>query len=417
MAFGVPWFGFVALAQIRLTDLEGKWSTEFTLVVFGGGLAFVVSALLAAGTARARGAIHLWREDYDVRRLVALSLLLLLAGAAGVAYKAHVLHGIPLLSDNPDVVRARANTGGESAIPAWSSALTDGLFLSMWAALAALWTLWGRAGWLRGGALVLLAAVGLFGASLEASRNIALLALAVPAIAVYLMLKPGRRLARAVQVSVGVAVAFAIVVGAFVLRVEQNQGAGQDYLSAEMDRQPPVLRPLLPLYINGAFPLEAERRLADHVPERESYALGGFSFASLPDAFFPEGKPAFGTVVGELMRNTTPGEGGLTWTVASYQGRLYGDLGPAGVILGSILLGLGFGRLYRFGRRREGFLALAVVAYGAYYAAFMVYDNLLSFTIIAAFDMAVIFLADQYLRDEGLRAALSRLLRAEPQGA
>src|SRR5919206_842097 len=95
----------------------------------------------------------------------------------------------------------------------------------------------------------------------------------------------------------------------------------------------------------------------------------------------------------------------LTWTVASYQGRLYADLGWQGVILGSILLGLSLGYIYRWARSRAGFVAVAVVGYAVYYAAFMIYDNLVSFTLIAAFDLALITVLTYYLRGEARQLA------------
>ena len=97
----------------------------------------------------------------------------------------------------------------------------------------------------------------------------------------------------------------------------------------------------------------------------------------------------------------------LRWSVASYQGRLYGDLGCTGVLLGSILLGLGSGALYRWARSKSGLVAVALVAYVFYYSAFMVYDNLISFTVIAGFDLVVITLIARYVRGDMDEAAAS----------
>jgi hypothetical protein len=410
----VPWFAFIAIAQLRLTDLEGSWSTGFTVLVIGGGLAFVVAALLAGGTAPARGRIEVRREDFALRRLVIVAVFLLAAGCVGAWYKAHLLGDVPLLSGNADLIRGRAG-GGDIAVPAWASALTDCFFLSMWAALAALWVLPRRSRRWAAGGLVLLAGLGVFGATLEASRNITLLALAIPAIAVYLIARPARRRARLAQLGVGLAIVLVVVGGAFVVRLTQTESAGHDYLTAETKRQPPALRPVIPLYINGVFPLEAERRLYEEVPGHEPYGLGSYGLLSLPDAFYPEGKPDYGDVVGLLMQNRAgnPAEGGLNWTVATYQGRAYADLGAPGVILLSLLLGLAFGRLYRWARSRDGFLSVAIVGYVAYYSALMLYDNLLSFTIIAVFDLFAIMVLERYVRDAGLRATLGRLAGAE----
>ena len=49
-------------------------------------------------------------------------------------------------------------------------------------------------------------------------------------------------------------------------------------------------------------------------------------------------------------------------------------------------------------------LAVALVAYLAYYSAFMVYDNLLSFSLIAVYDLAAIFVVERYAGGQDLVA-------------
>lgn len=380
---------------------------------------FVIAALLAAGATPARGRTAVRREDYDVRRLVIVALALLAAGAIGVAYKAHLLGGVPLLSGNADALRARAfGPNGNADIPAWSSALTNCLYLSMWTALVAAWAAPRDGPRWRIAALVALAAIGLFGASLEASRNITLFALAIPVIAAYLIAQRRRRRARLAQLGVGAAIVLALISGVFVARLAQANSVAHDYITREMNRQPVAVRPLIPLYVNGVFPLEAARRVHEHFPQELPYGLGGYSLLSLPDAFFPEGKLLYGQTVGALMaRSSGPASRpSLYWTVASYQGRALADLGPLGVIMVSLLLGLAFGRLYRWARLRNGFLAVAMLGYVAYYSAFMVYDNLLSFTIIPVFDLFVILVLAWLVRRPDSRTRLAQPVLGEARG-
>ena len=386
VAFGVPWFGVVALAQLRLTELEGEWSTPFTLTVLGGGLAFVIAALVAGGTVPARGKLRMDRDSLGAGRLTIAAAVLLTAGAAGVAYKADRLGGVPLLSANPDLVRGRAFKLTE--LPAWSSMLTGGLYLSLWCSLAAIWVLWGRASRLRIAGLWLLAAVALFGASLEASRNIILFALAVPAIAAYVLTEPRGTRSQLVWAAAAAAIVVAAVGGLLALRLARGESGARDYIERESERQPAALRPLLPAYITAVFPLEAERRLYEAVPGRYSFTHGGTSLNSLPAAAFPESKPQYGDEVGDLMRTGERGQ--ITWTVASYQGRLLKDAGWSAVLLGSLLLGIAAGSLHRWARGRAGLVAVAVLAYVSYYCAFLAYDNPVSFSLIGFFDVAVL---------------------------
>ena len=401
VAFGVPWFAFVALAQLRLTELEGDWSTPFTLTVLGGGLAFVVAALIAGGTAPARGKVPVDRDSLAAGRLTIAAAVLLAAGAAGVAYKADRLGGVPLLSDNPDLVRGRAFRTAD--LPAWSSMLTGGLYLSLWCSLAAAWVLWGRASRLRIAGLLVLAAVALFGVSLEASRNVILFALAVPAIGAYVITKPRPGRSQLAWTAAAVAILVAAVGGLLALRLTRGEPGARAYVEQESERQPAVLRPVVPAYITGVFPLEAERRLYEGVPGRYSYAHGGASLNSLPAAAFPAGKPTYGDEVADLMTTTERAQ--ITWSVANYQGRLLKDAGWSAVLLGSLLLGIAAGSLYRWARARAGPVAVAVVAYTAYYCAFMAYDNPLSFSLIGIFDVAVIAAVALLVRRRSVRAA------------
>jgi hypothetical protein len=286
--------------------------------------------------------------------------------------------------------------------------LTNGFYLSMWCSLAALW-LPRRRSRRTVALLVALSAVALFGVSLEASRNLILFALAIPTVALYLLRLGGRRRARVGWTVAVVAVAAAVVGGAFAARLWQSETTGTEFLNSELKRQPVLVRPLVPVYVNGVFPLEAAHRLYGEFPAHQPYRLGAYSLKSLPDAAFPEGKRDYGNTVAQLMEVGVRGPG-LSWTVASYQGRLWADLGWAGVMLGSVLLGLGFGRLYRWARARRGFLAVAIVGYVTYYSVYMVYDNLLSFTLIAAFDLGVLFVLERYARGEELvRTSLAAL--------
>jgi hypothetical protein len=241
----------------------------------------------------------------------------------------------------------------------------------------------------RIGALLLLAVVALFGVSLEASRNVILFALAVPAIGAYVVRKPRPTRSHLAWTAATAAILVAAVGGLLALRLARGESGARAYVEQESKRQPAALRPLLPAYITSVFPLEAERRVYEAVPERYSYTHGGASLSSLPARAFPDGKPSYGDDVADLM-TTADFRAQITWSVASYQGRLLKDSGWSAVLLGSLLLGIAAGSLYRWARGRSGLVAVAVLAYTTYYSAFMVYDNQLSFSLIGIFDVAVI---------------------------
>lgn len=386
VAFGVPWFAAVALAQLSLTDFSEPWDLRFSAVALGGGLAFVVAAILAAGTRGARGAIKPpVPGDYDSRRMLVAAVVLLLGGVVGWWLASRTLGGVPLFSGDIDAVRSRAYGESEVAIPSYVTFLTDGCYLGGWALLAFAAMRWRSLS--RGARALTLLGVGAAGVGALAggSRNVLLFAVAVPLLVVYAATNPlPRRLARSL---VAVGICMAVVFSAFFLIRTNANVATSGYLANELEKHPRVLRPLLPVYVAATYPLEAERRLLGALPDRFEHTGGSATLASFPDAFFPDGKAAYGPQLGAL---TNTDENGLYWTVATYQGRTLSDFGSTAIFPFSILLGLAFGLAYRACRAGRGFLPLAGVAVLAYYSAFMTYDNLLSFSVIAVYDLTVV---------------------------
>ena len=403
VAFGAIWFLCVGTAQMRLTTFEHAWSVKFAALVIGGGLALIAAALLAGGSAPARGSMSAARSAYDPTRLLIAAVVLIAGGVAGLAWKASIVGGVPLFSGQIDVLRTRAyGSEGEIAVPAPATFLTNGFHLAFWSLLIVLWTGWARARLRRIVAASCLGAAAV-GALSGGSRNLGLLLIAVPAIAAYVLhprFSPRRKAALA-----GVAaLAVAGLSGMYLIRSEQREAGRDTFLNRELDALPAPLRPLLPVYIGGAFPFEAERRLADAVPASFSYSNGVANLQGFPDVLFPEGKVIYGDVVASLTYETpttTP-----YWTVATYQGRAILDFGVPGVAVVSLLLGLLLGGAYRWARGRTGFFPLAVIGYAAYYAAFSVYDNLASVAVMSAgYDLLAIAVVDRVVRRGGARSA------------
>jgi hypothetical protein len=139
VAFGVAWFLSVAITQLELTPFVHAWSVSFALMVIGGGLAFVAAATIAAGTDPARGTVRPKRSDYEPRRILLAALVLLASGLLGRWLESRILGGVPLLSGNIDVLRARAYGNGNVAVPAYVTFLNNGFYLGGWCLLAYLW--------------------------------------------------------------------------------------------------------------------------------------------------------------------------------------------------------------------------------------------------------------------------------------
>lgn len=416
VVFGVVWFGAVLLAQLRLTSAEFPWSTGFTAITVGGGVTFVLASLFVAGTRGARAHRTVDESRYNANRLLIAAAVLVCGGAVGWAYKSSVLGGIPLLSSSADATRARAvSASGQVVVPTWSSALTGGFYLGFWMLLAVIWLKRRSASRAQLAAIGLLAAGALFGVALDASRNLVLLAVSIPIVAAYLLSSPGRRARAAVRFAVA-AVVFALIVGgAFVWRLDQASAgdSANTFLRAETHGKALPVRPLVPFYVNAVLPLDAYQRLYRIVPARINRGSGAYSLLSLPDAAFPSGKLDYGgTVKNQMTVDGLPG----FWTVATYQGRAFADFGPIGVIAASVLLGLLFGGAYRYARRRSGLWPLVMIGYAVYYTGFMIYDNLLSSTLICVYDLTVVVVVDRLAREPmgSLVPSWLRLPRLQP---
>src|SRR3954471_14666747 len=316
VVFGVSWFAFVALAQLQLTPVERDWSFSFAAATIGGGLAFIVASLAPSRTRPARGAIQPDPDRYKQRRLLAIAVVLMLGATGAWIYKAHVLGGVPLLSDDPDVVRGRAFAGSD--LPAWSTALADGFYLAFWILLAVALMTWGALGRLQRFGLLVLAAAALFGVALDASRNLILLAVGVPAVAAYLLSTPASRRQALVRAGAGLLVVLVVVGGIFLARLAQGNAGnpGNQFIQHELDTHSVVVRPLIPIYVNGVLPLDGSQGLRAAIPDHAPWGRGRYSLLSLPSSVFTNDKPEFGVIVS----NQLTAKGAEFWTVSSYQG-------------------------------------------------------------------------------------------------
>jgi oligosaccharide repeat unit polymerase len=395
VAFGAAWFGCVALAQLRLTTFEQRWSQGFAVLVVSGGAVFVVAALFMGGVSPVRGSFRIEPSALRIRRLLLACYVLLPAALFGLAWKASILGGIPLLSGRIDVLRMRAYTP-EAHVPGWVTLLSNGFHLTFWIALAILYV--GQFTLHRStkGVVYFMAAVSLFGVSAGGSRNAILFALLVPTIVAYLL--TGTRLPRRYRrLAFASALVALVSVTAFSLvRMHQGPSALNRFVTDVAGDNVAHDGALL-MYMGATFGLETERRLVAEVPARESYTSGTASLQLLPDVLFPNGKPSYDKITSQLTRDRDPSP---HWTIATYQGRAFLDFGFAGVLVVSAVLGLVLGLAYRLARGGTWLVLAVVAAYATYYAAFLPYENLLSVNPTFVYDIVVLALVERVARRE-----------------
>jgi oligosaccharide repeat unit polymerase len=404
-AFGLPFFFFVAAAQLHLTHFMHDWSASFAAMVLGGGALFCAGAFFACGTRAPR--LNLARADYPRPNRLLIAVVLLAIGAAiGWAYKSTIPGGVPVFSGHIDAERLRAHDAG--GFPAWSTFLTDGARLGSWLLLAYAYLRWRESSRALRAAMIVGALLLALGSGLGASRNELVLTFAVPLIAIYAVRRT-RGLRLTWRPVVAGLLGLVLISGVYIYRVEQGPPDSYAYLNTGSGAPATLKRAVLPLFIAGAYPLEDERRLTEAMPSNYSFLRGAASLSSLPDFTLPGGKP-LGDILGALSVEESEG---IHWTVGSYQAQAFADGGTLGVLLISLLLGLGLGCAYRSVRDRSGLFAIATTAYIAYVAAFMVYSNLLSFSLNPFYELAVIAGVDAWAR-RGRLGKLSPVDLAQP---
>jgi oligosaccharide repeat unit polymerase len=387
VALPLVWFTAVTVAQLKLLNYETEWTTETTLLVFGGPLVFAAAG--AAGSGRAIRPPRLAGvNELRPSRLRTAAIVLLVAGIGGMALKVGRLGGVPLLADQIDQLRS---VGGVK-IPAYITFLTDCFFLSAWAAMLSFAVTGSLGGRLMDASLALL---GLTGVAFSASRNNLLLALLVPVVFLYLT-GATRTLTgwRAVGIAgVGICV-MTIASGLFYLRTEQHKEAQfESYFYADVVQSTtPALRPLLPVYVGLATPLETLNRVVQAFPDR-SLDVGTYSVPGIPPQISPVGpRSDIYVVTGGLSRP-------YYFNVATYQGAFYADGGAWLVLTASAVLGLSAGLIRRKLLARNSVGALGVLAYLTYVVVFLFYEDLAGFyTLSVAWDVLIIIAVVRFVR-------------------
>jgi oligosaccharide repeat unit polymerase len=378
IALLVPWYGAVALSQLRLTDYQTPWSAKFAALALGGPLVLAAGAAISDGGASRSSFAEVFTRRLDYARLRTIARILFAGAVLGSILKLRIQGGFALFSSEIDATR------GSFHIPAPVTVLTDGFFLAAWLTLIGIYAT--RRSWRtvpRADALLLAGCV--LGVGASASRNSILITLAVPFIFAYVI--GVLRRPRALTLLAIAAVFLAVTSGLFYIRTSQHSGSAfeSSFYSTTVPETPWLLRPLLPIYVSTTAPLETLNRVVHAFPTQFPYQHGWYSVSFLPKQTHLHRA--------NLYAATALLSAPYYFNVATYEGPLFGDAGPPGVLLGSAVLGLAIG-LSRRRLAREATLAGAVVwSYVTYTIFFMSYDQLYSIFLTSFTDIITLWLA------------------------
>jgi oligosaccharide repeat unit polymerase len=357
VAFPLCWLIGVALAQIRLLDVQQPWSGTAWLVMLWSPVAFVIGGIAGSRLATLLVKVNSHRQPFaETLRTSAqgrgprlLLFVLMVVGLAGVAYQFASAHDVPLLASHIDSARTTL-PGGPTIIA------LDALMVAATLALVLPERLMSRA------ALPYLAAAAL-----------ALVALALtggrgdivvpPVVAGLSRWRLGRRpafwsLAAVVVLLLG---ALSII---FYLRVgqEANETFATELLGRVVYHMPAPLVPLFPLWLAVAMNFNSLARAVAYFPSHHAYGHGIYDAGVLHTFVHPASLAN--------LQLTPP------WTVFTFAGPLWGDGGFIALSLGAGLIGALTTFAYQGARRNGSIGFLLVSCYMLFLAVFCLYQDL-----------------------------------------
>lgn len=378
IALLVPWYGAVALSQLRLTDYQTPWSAQFAAIALGGPLVLAAGAAVADGGASRSSFAQVYSVRHDYARLRTIARILFAGAVLGSILKLRIQGGFALFSSEIDATR------GSFHIPAPVTVLTDGFFLSAWLTLIGIYATRRRGSRIpRADALLL--GVSVLGVGVSASRNSILVTLAVPFIFLYVI--GALRRPRAIALLAIAVVFLAVTSGLFYIRTSQHSGSAfeSSFYSTTVPETPWLLRPLLPIYVSTTAPFETLNRVVHAFPSQFPYRHGWYSISFLPKQTHLHRA--------NLYAATAVLSAPYFFNVATYEGPLFGDAGPPGVLLGSALIGLAIGLSRRRLARDATLAGAAAWSYVTYTIFFMSYDQLYSIFLTSFTDIITLWLA------------------------
>jgi len=396
----VPWYAAVALSQLRLTSYQTPWSSRLSVLALAGPLILALASAIADGGASRAAFADVIDVRIDQRRLRMVVRGLLVGALVGSIVKFKIQGGLALFSSDIDATR------GTFHIPAPVTLLTDGFFLSAWLNLIGIYAT-RRSGRPVSRADLLLLGISVFGATANASRNTILLTLAVPFIFAYVigvLRRPSKTVAVALVVTF-----LAITSGLFYIRTNQHSGSAfeSSFYSVTVPQTPLIFRPFLPIYVSTTAPFETLNRVTKAFPLQFPYEHGWYSISLFPKQTHLHRA--------NLYAATAVLSEPYYFNVATYEGPLYGDGGPAGVLLGSALIGLAIGVFRRRMARRPSLAGAAAWAYVTYTIFFMAYDQLYSIFLTTFTDIFILWLALRFITGTQRLYSLAARPQRRPQ--
>jgi len=351
--FASLWLACVALAQIRILDLQRPWSRTTWLVVL-----VVPGAFAAGGLAAALFAPRIKRAPPGVHASMArIPFRIALGGMLGIGF-AELVHQfaaartIPLLAENIDRARYSLPEGPTVVL------------IDLLSVVSIVGLTYPRRLLARSAApYLLLALTGFAGVALLGSRS--LLAFPVAVILVARMMHWGIR--RPLLLACIAVLLLNLGATLYYLRFRQAVHGGFDYdlFNHVLKETPFFLLPLIPVYLSLALNFEALARIVDYFPANAPYGHGVWSVDAL-DRVFHNARD-----IRDIAIQLSP-----PWNSTTFAGPLWADGGLPWVLGGLGVLGFVVTLAVTYARRVHVLRYTLVAAYLLCVALYGVVENL-----------------------------------------
>ena len=350
-AFPALWVLGVALAQLQLLRFEVNWSATTWLVMVAVPAAFVCGGVIGERIAVAAAPLpELARKPRTSGRLRGLLVAMVAIGYLEICHQAIAGGTIPLLSSSIDSART-AQVGGASIL------LLELLSVAIVLALTVPQRPFARESRFE----LWIAAIALFGLSLQGGRGLIVLPIVVAFLArCFYWGRPRATLVIGVAAVLTIAIA-----GLFYAREAQHadQPFQAELYNEVIPETPAPLTPVLPYYFALATNFDALNAIVGHFPSAEPFGDGAYDSHAL-DRVLPY------KAVGGVSEQITP-----PWVTSTAAGPLWADGGLPWVVIGMALIGMLCAGGYRYARATGAFRHALVASYLLFLALFGVYTN------------------------------------------
>jgi oligosaccharide repeat unit polymerase len=386
---GALWCFCLALGNMRLLPIVSEWSSLMWNCMLTGLASFIGGYWIATRVTRGRGAqlrpataeVASEKHMLPTKKTLILASICLLIGTSVLAYEDFLIGGIPILADNPDVLRfelfgavadPRFDTLSIKLIHPFVEFLKYGVFLVF--ILLFQKKPKSRKAILLGILIILLGTL-VYGS--QAGRTF-FVTIAITGVVLFHYL---RRRIRLVEIGAAVMALF-LFIGIFgSVRTNQSQSAPlfERALRNSSFPQGQLWQGVAFGYMTVTVSFEVFYRLTEDLRNMR-HPPGGFLFYSL-HRFIPR------TNLGLVATDLYSGES----VTSTFLGDFYGDYGYWGILFGPLIMGFLYGWVYSRGGRRNPMYWIYVRALLIQMLIFFPYVNLFSLYLTWIFDLLVMY--------------------------